>query len=224
MTGELHIGGDCLARGYLGRADLTAERFVDDPFRPGSRLYRTGDRGRWRLDGTLEFLGRLDDQVKLTGHRVEPGEIESVMAECAGVGHAVVVVREDWPGDKRLVVCTSPPPPALSRPERFKRSFDSGCPATCCRLPLSSSRPCRSHRMARSIGSHSHARHPIAPRARGLPLQVMPSKPRWSRCGRTCWTARASASMTTSLTSAVIRSSPRRCCCAPNRRLAARPV
>jgi len=103
MAGELHIGGDCLARGYQARPDLTAERFVDDPFRPGLRLYRTGDRGRWRPDGTLEFLGRLDDQVKLTGYRVEPGEIEAVMAECPGVGHAVVVVREDRPGDKRLV-------------------------------------------------------------------------------------------------------------------------
>jgi amino acid adenylation domain-containing protein len=102
MAGELHIGGDCLARGYHGRADLTAERFVDDPFRPGLRLYRTGDRGRRRPDGTLEFLGRLDDQVKLTGHRVEPGEVEAVMAECPGVSQAVVVVREDRPGDKRL--------------------------------------------------------------------------------------------------------------------------
>jgi len=103
IAGELHIGGDCLARGYQGRPDLTAEQFIDDPFRPGLRLYRTGDRARWRPDGTLEFLGRLDDQVKLSGYRVEPGEVETVMAECPGVSQAVVVIREDRPGDKRLV-------------------------------------------------------------------------------------------------------------------------
>jgi amino acid adenylation domain-containing protein len=103
VPGELCIGGDCLARGYYGRPDLTAERFVDDPFRAGMRLYRTGDRACWRSNGTLEFLGRLDDQVKLSGYRVEPGEIEAVMAQCPGVSQAVVVLREDRPDDKQLV-------------------------------------------------------------------------------------------------------------------------
>ena len=102
-AGELYIGGESLAHGYYRRADLTAERFIDDPARPGARLYRTGDRGRWRPDGTLEFLGRLDDQVKLSGHRVEPGEVEAVLAECPGIRQALVVLREDRPGDKRLV-------------------------------------------------------------------------------------------------------------------------
>jgi amino acid adenylation domain-containing protein len=103
VPGELYIGGDCLARGYYARPDLTAERFVADPFRAGMRLYRTGDRACWRSNGTLEFLGRLDDQVKLSGYRVEPGEIEAVMAQCPGVSQAVVVLREDRPDDRRLV-------------------------------------------------------------------------------------------------------------------------
>ena len=185
-AGELYVGGDCLARGYQERPDLTAERFVDDPFRTGLRLYRTGDRGRWRPDGSLEFLGRLDDQVKLTGYRVEPGEVEAVMTECPGVGQAVVVVREIDRATSDSWATTSPPPAEQSRQERFRRSFGSGCPATCCRPHSSSSRPCRFHRTARSIGPPFHARQPIAPRVMLLPLQQMPSKPRSSRCGPTC--------------------------------------
>ncbi|MEP6633283.1 MAG: amino acid adenylation domain-containing protein, partial [Luteimonas sp.] len=105
VPGELCIGGDGVTLGYLGRNDLTADRFVADPFskRVGAKLYRTGDRGRWRADGTLEHLGRLDFQVKVRGYRIELGEIETALATCPGVMQAVALVREDRPGDVRIV-------------------------------------------------------------------------------------------------------------------------
>lgn len=103
VPGELHIGGDQLARGYLNHSELTAEKFIPNPFRDSDRLYKTGDLARYRQDGNIEFLGRIDNQVKVRGFRIELGEIEAVLGQHPALCEVVVLAREDVPGDKRLV-------------------------------------------------------------------------------------------------------------------------
>jgi acyl carrier protein len=126
VPGELYIGGVGLARGYLNRPALTAEQFVPHPFStaPGARLYKTGDRARYLPTGDVEYLGRVDQQVKLRGFRIELGEIEAALAQHPDVHEGVVLVREESPGDQRLVAYVVPraaPGPAGSSLRRFLR-------------------------------------------------------------------------------------------------------
>nr|QEO74288.1 condensation domain-containing protein [uncultured bacterium] len=128
VLGELYIAGPCLARGYLDRPALTAERFVPDPHSPtpGARMYRTGDVARYREDGEIEFFGRVDHQVKIRGFRVELGEIEAVLSRHPAVGECVVTVREDIPGDKRLAAYVVTREAAAAPATADLRSFLAG--------------------------------------------------------------------------------------------------
>jgi hypothetical protein len=129
VAGELHIGGIGLARGYHRRPELTAEKFIPDPFgASGARLYRTGDLARWLPDGAIEYLGRLDHQVKLRGFRIELGEIETALAREPGVREATVIVREDRPGEKAIVAYVVAAPSAVLSVAELRRALRAGLP------------------------------------------------------------------------------------------------
>ncbi|WP_137918625.1 non-ribosomal peptide synthetase [Hydrogenophaga sp. 2FB] len=128
VPGEICIGGEGVALGYHQRPELTAERFIADPERPGERLYRTGDRGRWCHDGTLEHHGRTDFQVKVRGHRIELGEIESQLMDHPSVARVVVIAREDRPGDQRLVAYLVAKPAAATEAAALREHLKTRLP------------------------------------------------------------------------------------------------
>jgi amino acid adenylation domain-containing protein len=212
VSGRLHVGGRGLARGYLGQPELTARRFVPHPVDPSQRVYDTGDLARWRPDRTLELLGRADDQVKVRGARVEPGEVEVALRAHPAVGEAVVIAREDPPGRQCLVAYVVATAGRQPRQSELRRHLAARLPAV----------------MVPSAVVVLDA-FPLTPGGkldrRGLPepTDVFPGQPgltgdlvapvapsrSWSgSCGARCWASRSSASTTNSSSSAVTPSLP----------------